>query len=93
MDEIVHGQKLGPFLGFYDVQERAVAELVKVVCNICSIPLETPRDKDGKIISTAMKQEDLNKYRGIIGHYMITTNKIDPIGFDFEKMLKRINEI
>jgi hypothetical protein len=93
LDETVHGQKLGPYLGFYDVQELAVSKLVKVICNICNIPAEIPRDLNGNLLKTTMAEDELKKYRGCLGHFHINSQKIDPIGFDFEKMVKKIKEI
>lgn len=93
LDDEVHGQRLGPYLGFYDVQEEAVAQLVKVVCSVCNIPVQIPRDTEGKALKTALSAEDLKKYKGIMGHLNLTTNKIDPGGYNYNKMLKRISEI
>lgn len=53
------------------------------------IRLDAPRDAAGAVRSDKLSSEELAGFSGIIGHYHITTSKIDPgPAFDWESFLK-----
>lgn len=67
-------------------QILAAAKLAAGISQIFEFDLKFPRDKDGNIYKTEVPA-DLKK--GLINHYHITRNKIDPAGIDlleFEKL-------
>ena len=84
-NSFVHGQKIEPHLGFYDVQVQALKSLCKAICLAYpTISLKTPQE--------TKVQPDVvaKKYSGIIGHYHVTKEKIDPIGLDLIKIVDDI---
>ena len=49
----------------------------------CALPIsklkcDYPRDAQGKLVPHKLPDEELEKYRGILGHFHIQTNKVDP---------------
>jgi N-acetylmuramoyl-L-alanine amidase len=42
------------------------------------IKCDYPRDADGKLIPRKLADDELEKYQGVLGHYHIQTNKVDP---------------
>ena len=42
------------------------------------IKLDYPRDAAGKLVLKKLPDEELAKYRGVLGHFHIQTNKTDP---------------
>lgn len=69
----------------YSTLIRLGAALIQIFPQIVA---DFPRTSTGKII----KSELLNPtaYRGFIGHYNITSTKIDPISFDHERFLRGV---
>ena len=77
----VHRREVPDRLGFYPVQEEALRALVQTLCGYYSLPIITPSWK-GTI-------KDPQKFKGVLGHFHISTNKTDPLGFDFSKLFKK----
>lgn len=73
---IIQGQNLMQ----YDYTPQQYAALTKLIATFCSIfpavPLSYPRDASGNLIPA--KLPNPSAYAGILGHYHIQTNKIDP---------------
>ena len=86
----VHGSKQKPFLGFYDVQIQALKALYKAVHNATGIPLETPLDKNGEMLTTVSKEAAANRFKGFISHFHLKRSKIDCAGLDIKKILEEI---
>ena len=76
-DAIVHGKKLSPFLGFYQIQKNALAALWEAISRACDIPLELPEEEN-----TISHDVISNKFSGFCCHYHLTTRKIDCAGLD-----------
>lgn len=89
-DSKVHGQKIENHLGFYPVQIEAFKALIKALNIGCGIPLDTPVDAAGKQINTVSKDVADSKFKGIVHHFQITTNKIDSVGLDLPNIIKEI---
>ena len=83
-----HGRRLNDFLGFYDVQEQALAALWEATSHAANIPLELPRTKD--TVDTAVQA---GGFRGFVNHYHITNRKIDCAGLDNERIMSMAHEI
>lgn len=75
--ERVHGRDR-PTTRFYPAQVDAALELTTVLCRAFGIPLDVPRDAGGKLVTTALSPATLSNYRGVLGHYHVTTRKDDP---------------
>jgi hypothetical protein len=84
----VHGRTLEPFLGFYDVQLRALAALWEACSFACDIPLELPGNLTG--IDPVVAD---GEFRGFVNHFNITTRKIDCAGLDNEKVMEMAKEL
>lgn len=78
----VHGKRLKPFTGFYDVQIQALAALWEAISRACGLPLEVPEEE------TVSKDVVNGSFSGFCCHYHITKKKIDCAGLDMEKVLE-----
>jgi len=88
--DTIHGMKLKGF-DYSDAQYNALIKLAKGLVEI--FPLIKPdfaREK-GEIIKTQLAEP--KKHQGFICHFQVTTDKIDPIAFDFDRFLKGIGTV
>lgn len=86
----VHGRGLGEHLGFYPVQIEALKALWLAIHRGLNIPLETPTDSSGKLITTVDKRCESSKFQGFINHYNLTKRKIDCAGLDMVSLLDEV---
>ena len=70
----------------YRALERLLAALVRIFPRVRA---NVPRGKDGEILDRAFVSDDeLFAFEGILGHYHVTTRKVDPgPAFDWERIL------
>lgn len=59
----------------YDALTKLTATLSKV---LPKIRCDYPRDASGKLVTTVLPEQDLKEYQGVLGHFHIQTNKVDP---------------
>jgi len=85
----VHGKKLKPFLGFYDVQIDAFKALTKALHKAYNIPLVAPMKGDS-LLTGVDTEVQKGTFNGVINHYHITRRKIDCAGLKLDKILKEI---
>tara|TARA_A100001515_G_scaffold141463_1_gene138491 strand:+ start:415 stop:1269 length:855 start_codon:yes stop_codon:yes gene_type:complete len=85
-DSRVHGVKLKPHLGYYNVQIEAYKELTKALCDYYNIPLCVP-EKDGKLMTSVHNGASRGKFDGIVCHYHLTRKKIDCAGLELKKII------
>ena len=80
--EPVQGLVQGQELRQYDLTAQQYAALIKLTAALCKvfpkIACDYPRDAAGKIIPNKLPDAELANYHGVLGHYHIQTNKIDP---------------
>ncbi len=80
--EPVVGDIQGITLTQYDYtpeQYEALAKLTATLCKVFpKINCDYPRDAAGKVIPRKLSDEELEKYQGVLGHFHIQTNKVDP---------------
>jgi N-acetylmuramoyl-L-alanine amidase len=80
--ELIMGEVQGRRLSQYDFtrqQYRALARLTAALCTVLPrITCDYPRDADGKLITHKLPAEMFDQYRGVLGHYHVQTNKVDP---------------
>ena len=51
--------------------------------------LDVPRDAQGAVRSDVLSTDELKAYSGLLGHWHITTGKIDPgPAFDWERVIE-----
>ncbi|MCG3135289.1 MAG: hypothetical protein HMLKMBBP_02853 [Planctomycetes bacterium] len=53
------------------------------------IAADAPRDASGRVLETALPPEQLAAFRGVLGHFHVTRDKIDPgPAFDWERVVR-----
>lgn len=80
--ERVQGNIQGRDLSQYDLTPQQYAALIKLTAALArvlpKITLDYPRGPDGRVLPHKLPDEELAQYHGVLGHYHIQTNKIDP---------------
>jgi N-acetylmuramoyl-L-alanine amidase len=80
--EPVRGRIQGKELVQYDFTPEQYEALVKLTAALCrilpKIRCDYPRDATGQLVTHKLPDDDLNRYQGLLGHYHIQTNKVDP---------------
>ena len=86
------GEIQGRTLTQYDYtpqQYEALAHLTATLSKIFpKIKCDFPRDEKGHLIRRKLDDDALEKYAGVLGHYHIQTNKVDPgPALDWDKLI------
>ncbi len=76
----------------HDLTEAQYESLTRLTAALCAvlprIECDYPRDENGRLITHALNAEALASYRGLIGHFHIQSNKIDPgPAFDWDRVV------
>jgi N-acetyl-anhydromuramyl-L-alanine amidase AmpD len=71
-------------------QYAALAHLTATLCNVLPrIRLDYPKDESGQLIRSKMTDESLAAWTGLLGHYHIQREKIDPgPAFDWDRLMR-----
>ena len=81
-DELVVGTIQGQKLKQYDFTKEQYQSLAKLAATLCKlfpkIRPDYPRDASGALIPHKLPDADYARYQGILGHYHVQTNKVDP---------------
>lgn len=90
--EPVFGSLQGSQLKQYDFTPEQYAALTKLTAALCKvfpkITCDYPRDAEGKLVDRKLPDEQLKAYGGVIGHFHIQTNKVDPgPAFDWDRVV------
>lgn len=90
--EPVEGMVQGRSLYQYDLTPQQYAALIKLTAAVCRIfpkmKCDFPRDAEGKLITGKLPDAELAGFSGILGHYHIQSNKVDPgPAFQWEKVV------
>ena len=96
--EPVRGVVQGRELEQYDFTPEQYDALIKLTAALCKIfpkiPCDYPRDSEGNLITRKIADEDLPNLRGVIGHYHIQSNKVDPgPAFQWDYVLDRARKL
>jgi N-acetylmuramoyl-L-alanine amidase len=66
----------------YDFTSQQYDALIKLTASLAKIfprlSCDYPRDKSGQLINGKLPEADLNRYSGILGHFHVQADKIDP---------------
>jgi N-acetylmuramoyl-L-alanine amidase len=94
----VRGTIQGKELVQYDFTPEQYAALTKLTASLCKIfpklKCRYPVDAQGHLIPRKLPAEELKNYQGVLGHYHIQTNKVDPgPAFDWERVIGGANKI
>jgi N-acetyl-anhydromuramyl-L-alanine amidase AmpD len=74
----IQGQKLVQY-DFTPQQYEALTRLVATLCTVFpKIRCDYPKDTQGRLITHKLPDADLARYQGLLGHYHVQTNKVDP---------------
>jgi len=75
---VVQGEMLAQY-DFTPQQYQALSHLTAALCRIFpKIKCDYPHDAEGHLINHKLSDEEWKHYSGVLGHYHIQTNKIDP---------------
>ena len=78
----IYGQIQGEELVQYDFTPQQYQALIKLTAALCKIfpriKCQYPTDADGQLITHKLTREQWLNYHGILGHYHIQRNKVDP---------------
>jgi N-acetyl-anhydromuramyl-L-alanine amidase AmpD len=81
-DEPVSGTIQGRELVQFDFTPRQYDSLIKLAATLCTvfpkIKCGYPQDAGGRLITRKLEPDALERYQGILGHYHVQTNKVDP---------------
>lgn len=81
-NEVVTGAIQGKELKQYDLTQAQYDALIQLTATLHrvfpKIQLDYPRDKQGALITHKLPDEELNQFQGVLGHYHIQDNKVDP---------------
>jgi N-acetyl-anhydromuramyl-L-alanine amidase AmpD len=81
-DEPIVGTVQGQKLRQYDLTAQQYESLVKLTATLCTlfpkIACDYPHDASGKPVPHKLPDDELKRYQGILGHYHVQTNKVDP---------------
>lgn len=94
-DEPVEGIIQGRRLQQYDLTEDQYRSLIKLTTTLCTlfpkIRCDYPRGSEGKLVDHALSKEQFNHYQGILGHYHVQTNKVDPgPAFQWDRLIEGV---
>jgi N-acetylmuramoyl-L-alanine amidase len=74
----IQGQQLVQY-DFTPEQYHALTHLTAALCKVLpNIRCDYPRDASGQLVRKKLSDDDLKNYRGVLGHFHIQTNKVDP---------------
>ena len=73
----IHGRKI-TMSRSHGAQHAATLALCDALTTRLAIPRELPRGDTGKLRTGAMTRAEVAGYRGVLGHFHLTTAKIDP---------------
>lgn len=76
----------------YDFTSQQYEALIRLTATLCRVfpklPCEAPRDASGRVVPHALPPDTLASYQGLLGHYHVQTNKVDPgPAFQWERVL------
>jgi N-acetylmuramoyl-L-alanine amidase len=80
----------------YDFTERQYLALEKLIAALCRvlprIRADVPRDADGSVRQAAFENdEQLHAWAGLVGHWHITAEKVDPgPAFDWDRLIRAL---
>jgi N-acetyl-anhydromuramyl-L-alanine amidase AmpD len=87
----IHGRRLMQF-DFTEEQYRSLIRLAATLSTVLPrIRPDGPRGSDGTIRTNVLAEDELGTFGGLIGHYHLTTGKIDPgPAFDWERVISGV---
>jgi N-acetylmuramoyl-L-alanine amidase len=92
-NEPVAGTIQGQFFRQYDFTPQQYDSLIKLTATLCTvfprIACDAPHTPDGKVINHELTDAQWADYHGVLGHYHIQDDKVDPgPAFDWNKVIE-----
>jgi N-acetylmuramoyl-L-alanine amidase len=90
----IQGQPLHQY-DFTPEQYEALARLSATLCTLFpKIRCDYPRDASGALVPQKLADAELARYQGILGHYHVQTNKVDPgPAFQWDRLIERTKKL
>ena len=90
----INGRELVQY-DFTDEQYDSLAKLTAALCiALPEIACDYPREADGSLMTRTMTPDEFDAYSGLIGHWHVQENKIDPgPAFDWERVTREAQAI
>lgn len=90
--ELVRGVVQGTELVQYDFTPEQYEALTKLTAALCKVfprmTCDYPRGEDGRVLPQKLPDDQLQNYRGVLGHYHVQANKTDPgPAFDWDRVI------
>jgi N-acetylmuramoyl-L-alanine amidase len=84
----IQGQELVQY-DFTPQQYRALMRLTAALCKVLpKIKCDYPKDVQGNLIPRKLPEEALKEYQGVLGHFHVQTDKVDPgPAFNWERVI------
>ncbi|MEX2218064.1 MAG: N-acetylmuramoyl-L-alanine amidase [Phycisphaerales bacterium] len=97
-DEPVTGEVQGRVYRQFDLTPEQYESLTKLTAALCTvlprIERDYPRDASGALATRALLPEEFRRHRGLIGHYHIQENKVDPgPAFQWDRVVEGAREL
>jgi len=97
-NDAVSGELQGREVRQYDLTDEQYDSLIKLTAALCTvlpgIRVDYPRDADGVLIPSVLSEEELAEFSGVLGHWHVSKNKIDPgPAFDWDRVVDGVNRI
>ena len=97
-DDIVAGSIRGETLYQYDLTAAQYDALTKLTAALCTVfprlKCDYPRNADGSPLMETMAEADWKSFQGLIGHFHIQNNKVDPgPALQWERIVKGAREL
>jgi len=94
--EPIVGVIQGQLLKQYDYTSQQYQALIRLTAALCKIfpnlKCDYPHDSQGNLITHKLTNTELKSYRGILGHYHVQMNKIDPgPAFNWPNFIKAVS--
>jgi hypothetical protein len=97
-DQPVTGTVQGQTLRQYDFTDRQYESLIRLTATLCKlfpkINCDYPRDAAGALVRVKLRDPELASYQGILGHYHVQTNKVDPgPAFQWDRLINEARKL
>ena len=96
-NEPIVGEVQGQSLIQYDLTAQQYETLARLTATLCTIfpkiKCDYPRDSAGTLITRKLPEPDFAAYQGLLGHYHVQTNKVDPgPAFQWDRLIKEAKD-
>ncbi|HWT80747.1 MAG TPA: hypothetical protein VN648_18320 [Candidatus Methylomirabilis sp.] len=97
-DQPVIGTVQGQSLRQYDFTDRQYESLIRLTATLCKlsprIRCDYPGDAAGALVRAKLPDPELVRYQGILGHFHVQTNKVDPgHAFQWDRLIKGARDL